>query len=58
VINDIKLKEFDKDNLADAFVYHCIYIREFLLSLEKTPTSSLQMSDMIEAESLKKFALF
>jgi hypothetical protein len=50
MINSIKLREFEEDNLAEAFVDHCLHVVEFLLTLEKSPTSSLEMSYMIVAE--------
>lgn len=47
MINAIKLKEFDKNELVEAFVDQCLYFRE-------SPTSSLEMSDRIEAKGLKE----
>jgi hypothetical protein len=43
---------YKKDDL-EAFINECLHIRVLLLSLEKTLTRILEMSDMIQVKRLK-----
>jgi hypothetical protein len=52
--NAIKLRELYKNDLAEPFVNGCLHFHGFLLSLEKTPTSILEVSDMFQAKKLKE----
>jgi hypothetical protein len=45
--------EFYKDDSSETFVHACLHVSGFLLSLEKSPTSILEISDMNQAKRLK-----
>jgi hypothetical protein len=49
-----KMREFYKDDLAEAFDDGCRHLHCFFLNLEKSPTSILEMNDVIEAKRLKE----
>jgi hypothetical protein len=57
ISKELKVREFYKDELLETFADESFHLREFILNLEKSPTSILEMSDVMEARSCKEFYL-